>query len=63
VEELCELAALARTAEKGTNARGRYSIRGKPWKRTRVQVVAAAWIVTVIGVPPVVWPWGRGVSR
>jgi hypothetical protein len=25
-----------------------YSIRGEPWKRTRVQVVAAAWIMTVI---------------
>jgi hypothetical protein len=63
VEERGELAAPARAAEKGTNTRGRYSIRGKPWKRTRVQVVAAAWIVTVIGVPPVVWAWGRGVSR
>jgi hypothetical protein len=63
LEERGELAAPARAAEKGTNTRGRYSIRGKPWKRTRVQVVAAAWIVTVIGVPPVVWAWGRGVSR
>jgi len=43
--------------------RPRYSIRGNPSKRTRAQVVAAAPIVTVIGVPPVVWAWGSGVSR
>jgi hypothetical protein len=48
VEEFSELAALARAAEKELSAEAHYSIRGKPWKRTRVQVVAAVWIVTVI---------------
>src|SRR5581483_11044259 len=39
------------------------SIRGNPWKRTRVQAVAAARIVTVSGVPPVVCAWRSGVRR